>query len=185
MSTTALIVVVLVVAALLAVGIFIYLRQRRTSRLRSRFGPEYARTVEETGDRIKAEDRLERRAARVKKYDIRPLAAETRARYVSAWRKVQAEFVDDPKGAVTHADKLLDEAMRERGYPVSNFEQSASDLSVEYPGLVQNYRAAHDIAARHRKGEAGTEELRKAMIHYRSLFEELVEIPASHLQAAS
>jgi hypothetical protein len=185
MSTTAVIVLVLVVAALLAIGAFIYLRQRRTTLLRSRFGPEYARIVEETGDRAKAEERLERRAERVKKYDIHPLAAETRTRYLAAWRKIQAEFVDDPKGALTHADGLLDEAMRERGYPVSEFEQSASDLSVEYPALVQDYREAHDIALRHRKGEAGTEELRQAMIHYRSLFGELVGIPASNIQAAS
>jgi hypothetical protein len=185
MSTTAIIALVLVVAALLAIGVFVYLRHRRSTLLRSRFGPEYARAVEETGDRSKAEARLERRTERVKKYDIRPLAAETRDRYVAAWRKIQAEFVDNPEGAVTHADGLLDEAMRERGYPVSDFEQRASDLSVEYPAVVQNYRAAHDIALKHNKGEARTEELRRAMLHYRSLFQELVEIPASQVQAAS
>jgi hypothetical protein len=165
--------VLLVIAAIGSV-VYLYLRDRKTKQLRARFGPEYSRAVNEFGDRRKAETSLERRAQRVKSLAIHPLAADESARYASAWRKIQAEFVDNPRDAVTHADALLNEVMMARGYPVTDFEQTTADLSVHYPGALQNYRAAHEIAVLHKRGEAGTEDLRQAMIHYRSLFEELI-----------
>ena len=176
MNTTSAILLAVIVLAL-AGAAYLYLRDRRSRQLRSRFGPEYSRAVEETGDRGKAETRLHRREKRVESLAIHPLASEDRARYVAAWRKVQAEFVDNPKDAVTRADELLGEVMVARGYPVSDFDQRSADLSVDHPMVVQNYRAAHDIALRHQRGEAGTEELRQAMIHYRALFDELVAEP--------
>lgn len=183
-TTTAILVVIIVVLAVIAA--FFFWRYRTSTRLRSRFGPEYSRTVEETGSRRTAEERLLRREKRVHAFHIHALSAEQRARYVGTWRTLQAEFVDDPRGAVTQADRLLGEVMSTRGYPVTDFEQQAADLSVEHPVVVQNYRAAHDIALRHEQGRAGTEELRQAMVHYRALFEELVGEPdATHLRAAS
>jgi len=176
MNTTSAILLAVIVLAL-AGAAYLYLRDRRSRQLRSRFGPEYSRAVEETGDRGKAETRLHRREKRVDSLAIHPLASEERARYVASWRRVQADFVDNPKDAVTRADELLGEVMVARGYPVSDFDQRSDDLSVDHPIVVQNYRAAHDIALRHQRGEAGTEELRQAMIHYRALFDELVAEP--------
>lgn len=176
------IVLVLMVVAAIGAAIFLYMRDRRTKQLRDRFGPEYSRAVNEAGDRQRAEAALERRAKRVKSFAVHPLSPEESGHYTSLWRRIQAEFVDNPRDAVTHADALLEEVMAARGYPVSDFEQQAADLSVHYPTVVQNYRAAHDIALRHRRGEAGTEDLRQAMISYRSLFEELVAetLPEPH-----
>lgn len=159
--------------AVIAMAI-VLMQRRRTNKLRSRFGPEYTRTVEAAGNPRKAEAALLDREKRVQKYTIKPLVPGDRERFTAAWRKVQAEFVDDPKGSLGHADALLGDVMAARGYPVSDFEQRSADLSVDHPVVVQNYRAAHHIAVRHAKGEAGTEELRQAMIHYRSLFDELV-----------
>lgn len=111
----------------------------------------------------------------MKGLSIRPLEPADRARFTQSWQNVQAEFVDDPEGSIGHADALLAEVMSARGYPVSNFEQMSADISVDHPDVVQNYRAAHEIALRHERGNADTEDLRQAMIHYRSLFEELVD----------
>jgi hypothetical protein len=163
-------VVVLVVVAIIAV----YARRRRTEKLRSRFGPEYERSVAETGDRSRAEAQLEHREERVKKFDLRPLSAEDRSRFTEQWDRVQAHFVDAPAGAVAEADQLLGDIMATCGYPMGDFEQRAADISVEHPVVVQNYRAAHDIAIRQAKGQATTEDLRRSMIHYRALFEDLV-----------
>lgn len=164
-------VAIVVVAAIVIIAIAFGMAQRRRARLREHFGPEYERVAEETGDRGKAERILSERSERVKKLDIRPLPETARVQLRERWRQVQARFVDDPRGAVGDADALIGEAMEARGYPVSDFEQRAADVSVEHPDVVSDYRTAHDIA---RGRDVGTEDLRRAMVHYRSLFDALV-----------
>ena len=163
-------VIVVIVGAILA----FYFQRRRTDKLRSRFGPEYERSIAESGDRRRAEAQLEKRAERVEKYHLRPLAAEDRARFTEQWDRVQAHFVDAPAGAVAEADQLLGDVMATCGYPMGDFDQRAADISVDHPVVVQNYRSAHDIAVRQAKGQSTTEDLRRAMIHYRALFDDLV-----------
>lgn len=167
---------VIIIAVLVIIGVAVtLLRRRNRDRLRKDFGPEYEREVREAGgDRLKAESALLKREKRVEKFDIRSMPAEQRARFADEWQQVQAKFVDDPERAIALADALVGEVMKARGYPVEDFEQRAADLSVEHPGLVENYRAAHEIAVRHSRGQGGTEDLRNAMIGYRSLFEELL-----------
>src|SRR5271165_2074883 len=188
-ATTTQMVIVIVAVLLVAAGIAIWLssRKRKTERLRTQFGgAEYTRAVKEGGSRRKAETALDERAERVEKLHIRPLAVGDRARFVDSWRRVQARFVDGPGGAVTDADQLLGDVMSTRGYPMSNFEQRAADISVDYPLVLENYRSAHEIAIRQTHGQASTEELRQAMIHYRTLFDELVAEPEmAHAKAAS
>jgi hypothetical protein len=153
-------------------------RKRRTEKLRSQFGgSEYDRAVKEDGNRRHAEAGLNERTARVGSLNIRPLAEGDRSRFVESWRRVEARFVDGPGGAVSEADQLLGDVMTTRGYPVSDFEQRAADISVGHPLVLENYRTAHAIAFRQTKGQANTEDLRQAMIHYRTLFEELVGEP--------
>jgi FtsZ-interacting cell division protein ZipA len=166
---------VIVVAAILLIAIVVWIatRKRRTDALRRRFGLEYDRTVREHGTR--AESVLADREKRVEKFRIRELAVDERERFVTDWRLVQSRFVDDPKGAVSDADSLVTRLMQARGYPMSDFEQRAADISVDHPRVVDNYRAAHEIALRHRRGEATTEDLRNAIIYYRSLFDELLQ----------
>jgi hypothetical protein len=168
---------VLVAIAILTVGTvaWLELRKRRSGRLRERFGPEYDRAVETEGDVRRAESALEARARRVKKLHIRPLVSDDAMRFRRAWKDVQTRFVDDPRGAVTEADRLVGEVMTARGYPVGDFEQQVADISVDHPDVVINYRAARDIAVLHERGEAGTEDLRQAMVHYRGLFQDLLE----------
>ncbi|MDZ4306677.1 hypothetical protein [Allopontixanthobacter sp.] len=175
--TTTEIVLVIVIALLAAIAIWLWMRSRKSAALKNRFGPEYDRTVEAVGDERKAEDVLAKREKRVAHYTIKPLPDAMREHFVETWRQVQAQFVDDPKYAVTRADDLLGEVMRVRGYPVSDFDHRADDLSVDHPEVVQNYRTAHSIADRHSRGEASTEDLRTAMIHYRTLFDDLVNEP--------
>jgi hypothetical protein len=161
----------------LAAGIVILLstRKRRTERLRTQFGgSEYGRVVNEGGNRRQAEAVLDERTARVERLHIRPLAAADRIRFADSWARVQARFVDGPGGAVTDADQLLRDVMSTRGYPMSDFEQRVADISVDHPLVLDNYRAAHQTALRQSRGEARTEDLRLAMIHYRTLFEELL-----------
>jgi FtsZ-interacting cell division protein ZipA len=171
-ARTIVILAVLIVA--LIVIAWAIARKRRTKALRQRFGPEYERTVREQGP-AKAETVLLERKQRVEKFSIRPLGAAERERFISEWRSVQSRFVDDPKSAVMEADKLVIHVMQARGYPMSDFEQRAADISVDHPQVVDNYRAAHEIALRHRRGEATTEDLRNAMLYYRSLFEDLLQ----------
>ena len=180
MSTTLVTIIVVAIIAVLAIAVaaYFYWQFRQSKHLQSRFGPEYQRTVEEIGTRRQAEATLHKREARVEKFDIRPLTPEERARYTSQWRGIQANFVDNPREAVSRADELLGAVMTARGYPVSDFEQRAADLSADYPTVVQNYRAGHEIALRHRRGDANTEDLRQAMIHYRALFDDLAAEPA-------
>ncbi|HWE05531.1 MAG TPA: hypothetical protein VG274_02415 [Rhizomicrobium sp.] len=171
----AIVLAAIVIIVLLATIAFIWWRERRSKQLRSRFGQEYLRTLEEIGSRHEAEARLHRLEKRVESFSIRALPPEEKARYAASWRKVQADFVDSPGEALNRADELLGSVMKARGYPVSDFEQRSADLSVDHAAVVQNYRAAHDIALRHKRGEADTEALRQAMIHYRALFAELVD----------
>lgn len=166
--------IILAIIALLIVGGFLLYNKRRSEHLRSRFGTEYDREIEEKGSRRKAEADLAEREKRVGKLDIGPLSPADQDRFLDRWTKVQATFVDDPERSIDYADALLAEVMNARGYPVQDFEQRAGDISVDHPNVVHHYRAGHDIAVRHRRGEADTEELRQAVIHYRALFEELV-----------
>ena len=170
-----LLVAILVVIVLLALLAFFAGRQRRSRKLQETFGPEYDRTVEEAGDRRAAEAELQERTERREQFDIVPLEPEARARYVEAWRHTQAQFVDEPAEATREADRLITSVMRDRGYPVDDFEQRAADLSVDHPQVVDDYRAAHAIAAANDRSEASTEDLRQALVHYRSLFEDLLE----------
>jgi hypothetical protein len=167
-------IVLAAVAVVIVVGAILYGQQRRSKRLRDRYGAEYRAAVDETGDKRKAETELRRREKRVDAFELRPLSAAEATRFSDNWRAIQAEFVDDPGRAIGDADALLGEAMKARGYPVADFEQRADDLSVSHPQLVSNYRIAHDVADRHAAGQAGTEDLRRALIHYRALFDEVV-----------
>jgi LPXTG-motif cell wall-anchored protein len=167
---------IMILVGLLAIaGLAILLfRRRTTERLQSKFGPEYSRTVDEAGGRTKAAAVLQQREKRVQAFTIKALTPTERERFVQEWRGVQTQFVDDPKSAVISADQLLGVVMGTRGYPVGDFEQQSADLSVDHPLVVQNYRTAHAIAVRDAKGQAGTEDLRQAMLSYRALFDELV-----------
>jgi hypothetical protein len=164
---------ILLVVALGAL-VMIIVGQRRTRALNEQFGPEYQRTLSSTHDRGKAEAELQKRAERVDQLKIRPLAADDRRRFEESWQADQARFVDDPRGAVKEADQLVADLMQVRGYPVGDFEQRAADVSVDHPNVVQEYRTAHDIADREAKGQANTEDLRSAMVHYRALFNDLL-----------
>jgi len=168
---------VVVVIAAVAVAIFLVLQRRRSQKLRERFGPEYDRVVRQEGNIRRGEDVLQFRATRREKLEIRSLSSSARTDFAERWRVVQSQFVDDPKSSVSRADQLLNEVMQARGYPMGEFDQQASLISVDHPVVVDNYRAAHNIAARHSHGQASTEDLRKAMVHYRSLFDELLEVP--------
>ena len=173
-----LIALALVLVLAIAVAIVFYVRKRKntTAELRHRFGAEYDRAVQQHGSERKAETKLEDREMRVDMLKIRVLDLAERERYLSQWRAVQYRFVDYPKGAMTEADDLVCSLMQTRGYPVADFDQCAADISVDRPRVVENYHSAHNIALRLGKGEASPEELRTAMIHYRSLFDELVQV---------
>jgi len=188
MSTTVLVIICsVVVIAFVAVAALILGRKRRSEKLRTRFGnAEYDRALQEGESRRHAEAGLDKRTDRVESLHIRALGPADRARFVEAWSRVQARFVDGPGGAVTEADQLLGDVMSTRGYPVSDFEQRAADISVAYPLVLGNYRSAHAIAVRQTRGQASTEELRQAMIQYRTLFDELVGVPEmASVKAAS
>jgi hypothetical protein len=169
-------VVIAIAAAIVVLGIvWGAVRARRTRQLQERFGPEYDRVAADAPSKRQAEAELREREQRRSQFDIRPLAPEQRDRYRRQWQSIQAEFVDDPARAVAQADSLIQNVMRERGYPVDDFDTRAADLSVDHPDVVENYRAGHGIAVAHERGKAGTEELRRAVQHFRSLFDELLE----------
>ena len=171
-------IVVLLVGVIVALGVagWIYTQRRCSDQLRGRFGKEYDRTVEEAGNRRTAEKVLKEREQRVEMLRLRPLAGEDQERFLKEWHSIQGHFVDDPKTAVTEADWLVHRVMRARGYPTGDFEQEAADVSVDHPEVVNNYRAAHDIAIRAREDEGTTTEtLRQGLVYYRRLFDELLE----------
>jgi hypothetical protein len=171
-NTTLLVILALLVLAV--VGAALFLRRRRSETLRQRFGPEYAHTVERLGDQGRAEAELEARQKRVAKLDIRPLPEPERRRFAESWRDVQARFVDNPGESIRQADRLVKEVMQAKGYPMGDFEQRMADVSVEHPQVVENYRSARAIAQANERGQASTENLRQAMVHYRALFAELL-----------
>jgi hypothetical protein len=156
-----------------AASVWLYASNHRTKELRSKFGPEYRRMARAEGDAGQAERLLLERERRVQKLEIKPLSETERNEFADAWEHAQAEFVDDPTAAVTHADILVQEVMNVRGYPVVDFEQRVADVSVDHPAVVQNYRLAHEIATRD-DDEVGMEKLREAMLHYRALFADLL-----------
>ena len=170
-----------IVIVILAIGAWSFVRNRRktTAVLRQKFGPEYDRAVLTHGSERKAEAKLADREKRIEKLNIRDLDPMEHERYSRQWQSIQSRFVDSPKGAVAEADDLVSSVMKARGYPVSDFDQRAADISVDHPRVVENYRSAHAIALRVGKDAATTEDLRTAMIHYRSLFDELVQVPAT------
>jgi hypothetical protein len=165
---------ILVAVAVVIIAI-VLLQKRKRDELRSKFGPEYERLVRQRGDARDVERELDHRVKRVEGLHIKPISSEDRSRFADAWRSDQARFVDDPKSAVVEADRLVADLMQVRGYPVGDFEQRAADVSVDHPHVVQNYRTAHDIAVREQRGEATTEDLRVAMVHYRALFDDLLD----------
>jgi hypothetical protein len=174
-----------VVVILIVVGVAIWLeyRKRQSRRLRQRFGAEYGHTVRKLGSRTKAELDLKARENRVARLAIVPLDPADAQRFTEAWERLQRRFVDSPKGAVAEADELVRELMLRRGYPMGDFERRAADISVDHPKVVENYRLAQAIAMRDKRGNTDTEELRKAVVHYRALFDELLEVVHSNSDA--
>jgi hypothetical protein len=175
--STSVVVVLIAVVIVAIVAIALLALNQRSKKLRERFGPEYTRTLEESGSKMRAEAKLQKLQKRVEHFKITPLSSETRARFVAGWHKIQSRFVDDPRSALTEADRLIQEIMTERGYPMTQFEQRAADISVDHPLVVEQYRAGHEISLRHAQGRATTEDMRQAMIHYRTLFAELAGEP--------
>ena len=174
-------IVIAVVAVVLLLGVvWAATRTRRSRSLQDRFGPEYDRTVEHAGDRREAERELREREKRHEELDLRPLTPEARDSYAQEWEATQGRFVDDPKGAVRDADLLVQRVMKDRGYPVDDFERRAADISVDHPDLVEKYRTAHGVAQASERGEASTEDLRHSVRHYRALFVELLEVGDTH-----
>jgi hypothetical protein len=166
--------VVVIVAAVIVAAISAR-RRKRTHRLQEHFGPEYERTVLEAGEQKTAEKELAARERKRAKLDIVALTPEALEKYANRWQIVQTEFVDNPSSAVADADQLVTEVMRERGYPVDDFDQQAADISVDHPTVVENYRAAHNIHLSQRDGDVGTEAQRQAFVHYRELFDKLLQ----------
>ena len=177
-NTDILIVIVLVIVVLIAISVPVAARRRRAQRLHDRFGPEYDRTVRSVGDEQKAQQELDDRQKHVESLNIRSLSVDEREKYLAAWSAIQAKFVDEPGQAIDDAGRLIMEVMQARGYPMADFDQRAADISVNYPNLVNNYREARLIAVKNEQHLASTEDLRQAMINYRSLFDELLQTEA-------
>lgn len=178
--------IVVVVVLLVAIGVAVATigkRKRESKQLKQRFGPEYDHALEQHSDRKEAERSLKGREERHEGLDIRPLAAEQQEHFASEWRNLQGRFVDAPQEAVRESDHLVREVMRQRGYPVDDFNQRADDISVSHPNVVENYRSAGAIAERNERGEASTEDLRQATVHYRALFEELLDTSVTNRQS--
>jgi hypothetical protein len=173
MNAVTIILIVITIAAI-AFGFVMYYQRERTRRLRVRFGPEYDRMVEGRGDKRRAEEELREREKRVETFHIRDLTQAETDRFSDLWRSAQARFVDSPVQTVAETDRLIHDVMASRGYPMSDFEQCAADISVDHPVVVENYRAAHQVALRNGNGQVSTEDLRQAMVHYRALFDELI-----------
>jgi hypothetical protein len=185
LPTNTVIAVVLLIALVIAVVAWLVMQRQRSAKLKRRFGPEYDRAVIDYGGRTTAEAELLKREQRVARLKIVPLTPADALRFSQAWGALQSRFIDSPTGVVAEADHLVRELMEKRGYPMGDFERRAADISVDYPGVVSNYRAAQLIAARDASNEVDTEELRKAVVHYRTLFDELLEtIPPAAAIAA-
>jgi len=165
-----------VILALMAIGAWLVYQKKQSQRLQQRFGPEYARAVDDLGSRKKAESELKAREVRVEHLTLVPLPASEAVRFGQAWKALQGRFVDNPKGVLVEADQLVRELMLKRGYPMADFARRAADISVDHPTVVEHYRAAQATALRDQRGEADTEELRKGVVHYRALFQELLEV---------
>jgi hypothetical protein len=173
-----------IVLAALALAAWFFARKRQQSRrLQQHFGSEYGRTVDALGGRTKAESDLKAREKRVERLSLTPLTSAEAARFSQAWNALQGRFVDSPKGVVVQADQLVRELMLKRGYPMGDFERRAGDISVDHPTIVASYRAAQAIALRDERGVADTEELRQAVVHYRALFDELLEVKGGPQEA--
>jgi hypothetical protein len=175
-TQTWIIISAVVVLGVVALGAWLFDQKNHSHKLQERFGPEYGRTVNELGSRTKGESELRAREKRVERLEILTLAPSEAARFTEAWQALQGRFVDNPKGVVVQAEQLVRELMEKRGYPMGDFERRAGDISVDHPDVVANYRSAQAIAVRDRQGSADTEELRKAVVHYRALFDELLEV---------
>jgi len=169
------VVAIVVVLALLLAALRQRSARRHTESLRGQFGPEYDRAVEDSDSRKQAEAELAERQGRHEQFELRALSSSARERYVESWRAAQAQFVDDPRTAVASADSMIQSVMRDRGYPVEDFDQRVSDLSVDHADVVEHYREGHRLAEQSANGDDSTEDLRNAMQHYRALFEELVD----------
>jgi hypothetical protein len=170
------VVAILLIVAIALVGWNAY----GTARLKKRFGPEYDAVLRRTGSKAKAEKELRQREKRVRHFQMAPLSAADVARFSNAWSRLQGSFVDDPKGVLIEADKLVRDLLLKRGYPVADFELRAADISVDHPIVVNNYRAAQRIVSLDQRGEASTEDLRKAVVHFRALFDELLGTTRQH-----
>jgi hypothetical protein len=184
MDTQNLIIIAAVVVVLaIAIAGYVLYQKRQSQRLQQRFGPEYAEALNQHGNRAKAEAELRRREKRAQKFEIVQLTPAEVQRFSQSWMRLQASFVDDPKGVLIQAEQLVRELMRKRGFPMGDFELRAADLSVDHPSVVSNYRAAQKIVSRDQRGEADTEELRRAVVHFRALFDELLGVPAAKIAA--
>lgn len=182
------VIAVLAVVAIVAlvVAVSATAKRKQNERLKDHFGPEYERIVDETGDERAAQRELADRQKHRRKLDIRPLTPEAHAQFSQQWQAVQTHFVDDPTAAVGDADRLVTQLMRERGYPVDDFEQRAADISVDHPRVVESYRGAHSVyeSLSDGRGDVGTEDQREAFVHYRALFQKLLETDNDHSQEA-
>src|SRR5678815_4694914 len=177
-TTEVSLIIAFVVIVIVGMSVVLFRRKRRSEKLRTKFGDaEYTRVVHEGANRRSAEAGLVERTARVESFHVRPISPADRTRFLESWRGIQSRFVDGPAGAVSEADQLLGDVMSTRGYPVTDFDQRAADISVDHPLVLENYRTAHETALHQTHGKANTEDLRQAMIHYRTLFEELVGQP--------
>ena len=179
------VIAIIAVAVLIVAGAWMFARRRRTAALRARFGPEYDHVLHSARTPAEAERELRERQLRVESFSIRPLSREDVDRFSSAWRNVQAKFVDEPRTAVLDADRLIGEVMRSRGYPVDDPHRRLDDLSVDHAHVLNHYRAGREIVARHESGSATTEDLRQAMVHFRALFDELVAATRPAVRRAS
>lgn len=179
MDTRIIVPILIVIAAIVVIAAVLISRKRKTQHLKEHFGPEYDRALRERGKPSLAEAELAERERRVQKLSLHSLSPGARQKYADEWAAVQSRFVDEPATAVSEADNLVNRVMSSRGYPMADFEQRAADISVTHPGVVQNYRAARDIVVRHSRGQSSTEDLRRAMVYYRALFDDLLEKPTN------
>jgi len=173
-NQTMMAIVIVVAIVMVLAAVWLMMRRRRTTALRERFGPEYDRVLHARGTMTEAERELQERKRRVESFSLRPLTEEDADAFTASWRTVQARFVDDPRNAVVAAEHLITDVMRARGYPVEDAHRRLDDLSVDHARVVEHYRAGRDIVERHERGDATTEDLRQAMVHFRALFDELV-----------